>query len=101
MFGVTSRCDTHFKAKLASTEFLLAFQPRRPTPGVYEYANQAIIQAATTRFECAIVEGLTMGGLQKARWLAQSSKEFAAATDNAGPSATVHSLLLPELKLKT
>jgi hypothetical protein len=81
-------------------EFMKAWQPTKALPPIADYATATVVQAATTRLECSIVESMKHGGLQRHRFLAQAIKDFSLFTDQAGPSETVHPCLLPHLKLK-
>ncbi len=80
--------------------FIAISDPARAVPNVCEFATASILQAATTRLECNLVEALKLGGLQRQKFVGQAAKEFANATDKAGPSDHVHPLLATALRSK-
>ncbi len=89
------------EAKTAVCEFVAAYVPAASRDAkCLCFSGISVVQAATTRLMCSIVESLKLGVLQRSRFLAQAQQDFAGSTDNAGPSATLHPLLFLFLKIK-
>ncbi len=79
-------------------ELQLIVDKKTSEPNVFFHCRACILEGATTRLEATAVEAMSVGGLQRTKYLSSAFLEFSRATGDASAAQTVHPSLFASLK---